>query len=70
MSPNADAGLSALKGIRIASIQKTASLIKELAEYPQTGRGKPSLKSQNLAGFYAGKITDKHRLSILLMTAY
>ena len=42
--------------------QKVVILINELAEHPKTGRGKPTLKKYNLAGLYARKITDKHRL--------
>jgi len=37
-------------------------LINELALHPRTGRGKPTIKKHNLAGFYARKINDKHRL--------
>lgn len=44
------------------SYKKAISLIKELEEHPRTGRGKPTLKRHELAGFYARKITDKHRL--------
>ena len=42
--------------------QKVVILINELAKHPKTGRGKPTLKKYNLAGLYARKITDKHRL--------
>lgn len=62
ISPNADADLRALKKSELQAYRKAISLIKELAEFPKTGRGKPSLKRHNLAGFYARKITDKHRL--------
>lgn len=62
ISPNADADLRALKKSEPQAYRKAISLIKELAEHPKTGRGKPNLKRHNLAGFYARKITDKHRL--------
>lgn len=62
ISPNADADLRALKKSEPHAYKKAVSLIKELAEHPKTGTGKPSLKRHNLAGFYARKITDKHRL--------
>lgn len=38
------------------------ALIEELADHPKIGRGKPTLKKYDLAGFYARKITDTHRL--------
>lgn len=62
ISPNADLDLKALKKSEPQAYKKAISLIKELAEHPKTGRGKPSLKKYGLAGFYARKITDKHRL--------
>lgn len=62
ISPNADADLRALKKSEPQAYRKAVSLIKELAEHPKIGRGKPSLKRHSLAGFYARKITDKHRL--------
>jgi len=62
ISPNADADLRALKKSEPQAYKKAVSLIKELAEHPKTGTGKPSLKKHSLAGFYARKITDKHRL--------
>ncbi|WP_090973470.1 type II toxin-antitoxin system YoeB family toxin [Parapedobacter composti] len=43
-------------------LSKNLRNIKELAEHPRTGRGKPTLKRYDLAGFYARKITEKHRL--------
>lgn len=42
--------------------KKAISLIKELELHPRTGAGKPILKRHNLAGFYARKISEKHRL--------
>ncbi|WP_118197098.1 Txe/YoeB family addiction module toxin [Albibacterium indicum] len=54
--------MKALKRSEPQAYKKATSLIKELAEHPKTGRGKPSLKKYGLAGPYARKITDKHRL--------
>ena len=62
ISPNAESDLKALKKSEPQAYRKAVSLIKELVEHPRTGRGKPSLKRHGLAGFYARKITDKHRL--------
>ncbi|MDR3328523.1 MAG: Txe/YoeB family addiction module toxin [Prevotellaceae bacterium] len=42
--------------------KKVMQLIGELHEHPRTGTGKPKQLSGNLAGCYARKITDKHRL--------
>lgn len=44
------------------SYKKAIALIKELQEHPREGRGKPTLKKYDLAGCYARKISDKHRL--------
>ena len=62
ISPDADADLKALKKSEPQAYKKAVSLIKELSGHPRTGRGKPTLKKHDLAGFYARKITDKHRL--------
>jgi toxin YoeB len=42
--------------------KKAVLLLKEIEQHPRRGRGKPILKQHNLAGLYARKITDKHRL--------
>lgn len=42
--------------------KKAIILLKEIEQNPRQGRGKPTLKQHNLAGLYARKITDKHRL--------
>lgn len=42
--------------------QKAILLLKEIEQHPKSGRGKPQLKQHDLAGLYARKITDKHRL--------
>ncbi len=42
--------------------KKAILLLKEIEQHPRTGRGKPMLKRHDLAGLYARKITDKHRL--------
>ena len=61
-SPKAKEDLKNLKKSEPKAFQKAVILINELGEHPKTGRGKPTLKKYNLAGFYARKITDKHRL--------
>lgn len=61
-SDRAKEDLQQLKKSEPKAYQKARQLIEELAEHPKTGRGKPQLKKYNLAGFYARKITDKHRL--------
>ncbi|KQS33382.1 Txe/YoeB family addiction module toxin [Dyadobacter sp. Leaf189] len=42
--------------------KKAVLLLKEIEQHPRTGRGKPTLKGYGLAGLYARKLTDKHRL--------
>jgi len=61
-SDKATEDLRALKKSEPQAFKKAISLIEELADHPKTGRGKPTLKKYDLAGFYARKITDKHRL--------
>ena len=61
-SPQAEEDLKDLKKSEPKSFLKAIALIKELAEHPRTGRGKPTLKKYDLAGCYARKISDKHRL--------
>jgi toxin YoeB len=61
-SDKATEDLRALKKSEPQAFKKAMSLIEELADHPKTGRGKPTLKKYDLAGFYARKITDKHRL--------
>jgi len=61
-SPKAEQDLKALKKSEPQAYKKARLLIEELAEHPKTGRGKPELKKYDLEGFYARKITDKHRL--------
>ncbi|RYY07371.1 MAG: Txe/YoeB family addiction module toxin [Sphingobacteriaceae bacterium] len=61
-SPKAEQDLKALKKSEPQAYNKARLLIEELVEHPKTGRGKPELKKYDLAGFYARKITDKHRL--------
>ena len=61
-SDRAKEDLQQLKKSEPKAYQKARQLIEELAEHPKTGRGKPQLKKHNLAGLYARKITDKHRL--------
>ena len=41
---------------------KIGSLIKEVARTPFTGTGKPEPLKGSLSGFWARRITDKHRL--------
>lgn len=62
ISEKAQADLKVLKKSEPRAYKKARSLIEELAKHPKTGRGKPQLKKYNLAGLYARKITDKHRL--------
>ncbi|MDM1074347.1 Txe/YoeB family addiction module toxin [Empedobacter brevis] len=61
-SSKAKEDLKKLKKSEPKAFQKAVILISELMEHPKTGTGKPTLKKYNLAGFYARKITDKHRL--------
>ncbi|WP_051664315.1 type II toxin-antitoxin system YoeB family toxin [Dyadobacter crusticola] len=60
-SDQAKADLQSLKKSEPQAYKKARLLIEELAQHPKTGRGKP-LKKHDLAGLYARKITDKHRL--------
>jgi len=62
VSNKAKEDLQALKKSEPQAYRKARLLIEELAEHPKTGRGKPQLKRHDLAGLYARKITDKHRL--------
>lgn len=62
ISNKAKEDLQALKKSEPQAYRKARLLIEELAEHPKTGRGKPQLKRHDLAGLYARKITDKHRL--------
>nr|WP_295929031.1 Txe/YoeB family addiction module toxin [uncultured Dyadobacter sp.] len=61
-SDKAKEDLQFLKRSEPQAYKKAKLLIEELSEHPKTGRGKPQLKKHNLAGLYARKITDKHRL--------
>ncbi len=61
-SDKAKADLQLLKRSEPQAYKKARLLIEELAVHPRTGRGKPQLKKYDLAGLYARKITDKHRL--------
>jgi len=61
-SDKAKADLQLLKRSEPQAYKKARVLIEELAIHPRTGRGKPQLKKYDLAGLYARKITDKHRL--------
>ncbi len=62
VSLKADLDLKELKKSEPQAYRKAMSLIEELREHPRTGTGKPILKRHNLTGFWARKITDKHRL--------
>lgn len=62
LSQKAQRDLKELKKSEPQAYKKARLLIEELAEHPKTGRGKPQLKKYDLEGFYARKITDKHRL--------
>jgi toxin YoeB len=61
-SDKAKEDLQFLKRSEPQAYKKARLLIEELLEHPKTGRGKPQLKKHDLAGLYARKITDKHRL--------
>lgn len=61
-SPKAEQDLKALKKSEPQAYKKVRLLIEELAEHPETGRGKPELMKYDLKGFYSRKITDKHRM--------
>ena len=67
ISPKANLDLIALKKSEPQAYRKAMSLIEELGEHPRTGSGKPTLKRHNLAGFYARKINEKHRLVYSIM---
>ena len=62
LSQKAQRDLKELKKSEPQAYKKARLLIEELAEHLKTGRGKPQLKKYDLEGFYARKITDKHRL--------
>lgn len=61
-SDKAKEDLSILKKSEPGAYKKAQSLIEELIIHPRTGTGKPSRKRHDLAGYYARKISDKHRL--------
>lgn len=61
-SDKAKEDLQFLKRSEPQAYKKARLLIEEFSEHPKTGRGKPQLKKHDLAGLYARKITDKHRL--------
>lgn len=61
-SPKAEEDLKQLKKSEPKTFQKAVKLINELTIHPKKGTGKPMLKKYDLAGFYARRITDKHRL--------
>lgn len=61
-SDKAREDLKFLKKSEPHAYKKARVLIEELREHPRSGTGKPQLKKHNLAGLYARKITDKHRL--------
>jgi toxin YoeB len=44
------------------AFKKIQSLLKEIAEHPFTGGGKPELLKYDLAGFWSRRITKEHRL--------
>ena len=44
------------------AFKKIQSLLKEIAEHPFTGSGKPELLKYDLAGFWSRRITKEHRL--------
>jgi toxin YoeB len=50
-SDKATEDLRALKKSEPQAFKKAMSLIEELADHPKTGRGKPTLKKYDLAGF-------------------
>jgi len=62
LSKKAEFDLKSLQKSEPNSYKKAILLIKEIAENPREGRGKPSLKKYGLAGFYSRKISEKHRL--------
>lgn len=45
-----------------AVLQKLRALIKELADHPTTGTGKPELMRNNFSGCWSRRINHKHRL--------
>lgn len=62
LSHKAQEDLKALLKSEPSNYKKAIALIKELKEHPKIGRGKPTLKKYDLAGCYARKISEKHRL--------
>jgi toxin YoeB len=62
LSIQAEKDLLNLKKSEPNAYKKAIDLIKELATHPKTGTGKPQLKKYDLAGLYARRITQKHRL--------
>jgi len=61
-SDKAKKDLKALKKSEPQIYKKAKSLIYELSIHPRVGTGKPTIKKHDLAGLYARKITNKHRL--------
>ena len=61
-SDKATEDLGILKKSEPRAYKKAQSLIEELMVHPRTGTGKPLRKRHDLAGYYARKITEKHRL--------
>ncbi len=62
LSVQAEKDLLSLKRFEPTAYKKALELIKELAIHPKTGTGRPQLKKYDLAGLYARRITQKHRL--------
>jgi len=62
LSKKAKSDLEKLFKSESQTYKKAISLIRELTLHPRTDRGKPTIKRHDLAGLYARKITDKHRL--------
>lgn len=62
VSKKAQEDLKSLLKSEPQAYNKAIALLKEIELHPRTGRGKPQLKKYDLAGLFARKITDKHRL--------
>ena len=61
-SVKAQMGLAQLKANEPKCFDKAVKLLRELAEHPRTGTGKPKQLSGDRAGQWRRTISDKHRL--------
>ena len=46
-------------------MKKITDLLKDIAEYPYTGIGKPEPLKYELAGYWSRRINSEHRICLL-----